>query len=71
MGKRVGPCVYITDLPRTWTKAMWLWFYRLTRISVREQEKASIDMLLFGSSFICYQDNGEPKHIPIQEVFKW
>jgi len=37
--------------PRTWTRGIWKWWYRQTRISRRETDKAFMDTVLFGCGF--------------------
>ena len=69
MSERIGPRLYISGLPRWWTKPLWKWFYRLQRVHLRELEKAEIDKMLYGTSFMCYPNDGDPRRIPPQEVF--
>lgn len=66
--KRVGPCIYITDLPRTTPKAAWKYIYRLYRVLQREAEKMHIDAMCFGTGFMEFPEGGDPKHIPVDQV---
>ena len=68
MSQRKGPCIYLSGFPRTTPRSVWKYVYRLYRVHQRELEKAQIDMLLYGSSFMCYPDDGDPKHIPLDQV---
>ena len=60
------PRIYITDVPRTTTRAMWKFIYRLYRISAREAEKAYMDTVIYGTGVVKF-DEGEPRHIPYEE----
>ena len=71
MSKRVGPCLYITNLPRSTPRALWKWLYRYKRVELREMEKAHTDTMLFGTGLILYPDDDDPKYIPLQDAYKY
>ena len=68
MGERKGPCIYLSGLPRTTTKAEWKWFYRLSRVTARESEKVQLDMMLFGTGFMMLRNGEDPCHVPAEKV---
>ena len=49
----------------------WRKTYRMMRIIRRESDKAAIDQMIYGSSCIKMNDNGEPEHVPIMEIDQW
>lgn len=69
MSERQGPCLYITNLPRSWNRGLWKWFYRLNRVHLRELEKAEIDKMLFGTGFMHYPNGGDPKRLDPRDVY--
>jgi hypothetical protein len=57
----------MTDLPRTWNRAMWKWYYRQSRICAREAAKALTDAVIYGCGFTKIDAAGI-RHVPYQEV---
>ena len=55
--------------PRTWPRAVWKWYYRQSRISARESEKAFIDAVIYGAGFTRIDASGI-KHVPYNEALK-
>jgi len=51
---------------RRWWKAR----YRLQRIALRETIKATIDLWTFGTGAIRVDADGEPHHVPVEEIKK-
>lgn len=68
MTGRRGPCIYITDLPRTTPKTTWKWIYRYCRIVLREREKAYMDVYTFGTGYIMYPLDSDPTYIPAERI---
>lgn len=73
MGSRIGPNVYITNFPREASRSVWKWYYRKMRVIVRENEKAAVDMVTYGSGYVkTFDDGSDPQHVPIKDVrIKW
>jgi len=44
----------------------WKIYYRALRVARREANKASADMISFGTGIVCI-NNGEAKHVPIAD----
>lgn len=65
MSSRHGPCVYLSGLPRSMPRWLWKKTYRSARVILRESEKATTDVMLFGTGVIFRPDDGsDPSHIP-------
>ncbi len=45
----------------------WKALHRMQRVIKREQFKASMDVLVYGSGVVYIPNDGDPKHIPIGE----
>lgn len=60
--------VYLSGLPRSTPRPLWKFLYRRTRVAAREAEKVWIDMSIYGSGYIQFNHDADPKHIPIQEI---
>lgn len=57
----------IPNLSRKLSRRAWKRIYRELRIYYREMNKASMDMLFFGTGCVLVT-NGNVKHIPIEQV---
>jgi hypothetical protein len=55
--------------PRTWTRGIWKWYYRQSRICARESAKAFTDAVCFGAGFTRIDANGI-EHVPYNEVMR-
>jgi hypothetical protein len=56
--------------PRWFTRPAWKTWYRLQRIAIRECNKATMDMLLFGTGCVMV-DPSLPdliQHVPLEEL---
>lgn len=63
-------CYQDEEIPLNKAKQLWKVFYRLERIARREHLKSVPDLMLWGTSCVLIQENGEAKHIPIEKVKK-
>jgi hypothetical protein len=53
------------------TRKQWTVYYRLFRIQRREVNKATMDMLIFGTGIVRLDPGilGGVEHVPLMEVF--
>jgi len=69
MGERTGPSIYVIDFPRGASREAWKRHYRALRVSLRESEKMALDVRLFGTGAMFLDDDGDPRHVPLSDIF--
>jgi hypothetical protein len=53
--------------PRSWSRSIWRWYWRQSRIAARESTKTMQDLIIYGAGF-CRIDADGVTHVPYADI---